>query len=228
MLEYERFRNPPEGYRPMPFWFWNDRIEEDEITRQMTRMKEQQVEAFFIHARHGLQTPYLSEEWFARIGHVLREAQRLEMGVWLYDENNFPSGYAGGRVLAETPAFCGKNLRMRVVEAGDPLTLPEGSRLEAVFVLDEAGRLVRRDAPSQSQRRWLFTVTDTHWKTAFSEELYIDVLNPAATQVFLRVTHEEYRRRFGSLFGTVIRGFFSDEAGFYNNLQLALCGAPPL
>ena len=107
MLEYERFRNPPEGYRPMPFWFWNDRIEEDEITRQMTRMKEQQVEAFFIHARHGLQTPYLSEEWFARIGHVLREAQRLEMGVWLYDENNFPSGYAGGRVLAENPAFCG-------------------------------------------------------------------------------------------------------------------------
>lgn len=220
MLEYERFRNPPEGYRPMPFWFWNDRIEEDEITRQMTRMKEQQVEAFFIHARHGLQTPYLSEEWFARIGHVLREAQRLEMGVWLYDENNFPSGYAGGRVLAENPAFCGKNLRMRVVEAGEPLTLPEGSRLEAVFVLDEAGRFVRRDAPSLSQRRWLFTVTDTHWKTAFSEELYIDVLNPAATQVFLRVTHEEYRRRFGSLFGTVIRGFFSDEAGFYNNLQL--------
>lgn len=48
MLEYERFRNPPEGYRPMPFWFWNDRIEEDEITSQMTRMKEQQVEAFFI------------------------------------------------------------------------------------------------------------------------------------------------------------------------------------
>ena len=138
----------------MPFWFWNDRIEEDEITRQMTRMKEQQVEAFFIHARHGLQTPYLSEEWFARIGHVLREAQRLEMGVWLYDENNFPSGYAGGRVLAENPAFCGKNLRMRVVEAGEPLTLPEGSRLEAVFVLDEVwvvtegcGRALSEPAP---------------------------------------------------------------------------------
>lgn len=114
MLEYERFRNPPEGYRPMPFWFWNDRIEEDEITSQMTRMKEQQVEAFFIHARHGLQTPYLSEEWFARIGHVLREAQRLEMGVWLYDENNFPSGYAGGRVLAEIPRI----LRPEFADAG--------------------------------------------------------------------------------------------------------------
>lgn len=139
MLEYERFRNPPEGYRPMPFWFWNDRIEEDEITRQMTRMKEQQVEAFFIHARHGLQTPYLSEEWFARIEHVLREAQRLEMGVWLYDENNFPSGYAGGRVLAGKSRI----LRQESADAGggggEPLTLPEGSRLEAVFVLDEAG-----------------------------------------------------------------------------------------
>ena len=221
MLEYARFQNPPPEYRPAPFWFWNDKIENGEITRQMGLMKEQDIRECFIHARYGLETVYLSEDWFARIAHAVREAKKLEMGLWLYDECNFPSGYAGGRVLAENPDYRGKNIRMTVLKPGDPLAVPENAQLAVLLTRETDGRFIPADGEDHSRFRWMFTIEYTRWKTAFSEDLYIDVLNPEATEVFLRVTHEEYRRRFEEEFGGVIRGFFSDEAGFYNNLRLA-------
>ena len=65
------------------------------------------VEEFFIHPRQGLggvfgQTEnayYLSRDYFDKVGFVLGKARELGMHAWLYDDLNWPSGYAGGRVL---------------------------------------------------------------------------------------------------------------------------------
>lgn len=38
-----------------------------------------------------------------------------------------------------------------------------------------------------------------------------DVLNPGAMKKFIEYTHEKYAERFGHLFGTLIKGFFTDE-----------------
>ena len=43
-------------------------------------------------------TPYLSPEWFDLWKTALNEAERLDMNVWIYDENSYPSGFAGGFV----------------------------------------------------------------------------------------------------------------------------------
>ena len=66
-------------------------------------MFEKGIRSFVIHARVGLTVPYLSETWFDRCGLALDEAAGRGMKVWLYDEDNWPSGYAGGRVLARNP-----------------------------------------------------------------------------------------------------------------------------
>lgn len=44
-----------------------------------------------------------------------------------------------------------------------------------------------------------------------TEPNYVDLLNPRVTQAFLSAVHEKYRERYSHLFGTVIKGVFTDE-----------------
>ncbi|MFA6101645.1 MAG: hypothetical protein WCV67_06435 [Victivallaceae bacterium] len=98
-------------YKPAPFWFLNHKLEKAEICRQIKLMHEAGVSGFFMHPRAGLKTPYGSDEWFNMIGVMVDEAEKLGMQAWLYDEDPFPSGPAGGRVFFENPEFAARQIR---------------------------------------------------------------------------------------------------------------------
>lgn len=78
-------------------------------------MKEAGVYACIVHARKGMEIPYLSEDWFARVGCILEEAERLSMEIWIYDEDNWPSGYAGGGVIERRAEFAASCLSMEKI-----------------------------------------------------------------------------------------------------------------
>ncbi|MBC7321273.1 hypothetical protein H5T89_11595, partial [bacterium] len=59
----EKFLNPDKDYRGAPFWSWNDKLDPEELDRQIRDMKSSGMGGFFMHSREGLETPYLSEEW---------------------------------------------------------------------------------------------------------------------------------------------------------------------
>lgn len=219
MTAYEKFQNPSKEYTTVPFWFWNAEMDKGEIARQLELMRAQKVYECVIHARYGLETPYFSEEWFDCVSFAVSEGKRLGMRFWLYDENNWPSGYAGGRVLKKNPDFCGKHLKAFRLKAGEGFNAPEALYTVAAFRKTSDGwqRIDEKDA---GQERTVFAVCYTRWKVAYGDDYYIDLLNPAAAAEFIRVTHAEYLKRFGKEMGSTIRGFFSDEAGFYNGLQL--------
>src|SRR5688500_13243799 len=103
------FETPTADYRACPFWFWNGELEPAELVRQVCLMDEAGIGGFVIHARVGLGVAYLSDQWFDRCKLVIEEAEQRRMKVWIYDEDNWPSGYAGGRVLARDPSFVGQN-----------------------------------------------------------------------------------------------------------------------
>ena len=52
-LIYE-FENPSEEFSPIPFWFWNDTLTEEEISRQIHAFKEKGVDGFVIHPHIGV------------------------------------------------------------------------------------------------------------------------------------------------------------------------------
>jgi len=106
------FERPQAEHSACPFWFWNGDLNPDELLRQIHLMHEKGIRAFMIHARKGLTVKYLSEEWFERVRLTIEEAAKLGMKLWLYDEDNWPSGYAGGRVLARDPNYAGQNLTL--------------------------------------------------------------------------------------------------------------------
>lgn len=109
-----QFLEPDDDYSPMPFWFWNDRLEETEIVRQIRDFRSKGIAGFVIHPRLGLSEaiPYLSDAYMDLVEAAVKEAERLGMKVILYDEAMYPSGSAMGMVVRENPAFASRGLRL--------------------------------------------------------------------------------------------------------------------
>lgn len=92
------FKNVDNKYRPIPFWSWNEKLDVTETRQQINKMNEQGIGGFFMHARGGLETEYMGDEWFDNVGASIDEAIKLGMHPWTYDENGWPSGFGSGLV----------------------------------------------------------------------------------------------------------------------------------
>ncbi|HET6446924.1 MAG TPA: hypothetical protein VFI27_20350 [candidate division Zixibacteria bacterium] len=104
------FAAPTTEYSSAPLWVWNDRLTEQQIVSTLNDLANQKVKQVFVHPRPGLMTPYLSSEWFRLWKAALNEAERLNMNVWIYDENSYPSGFAGGLVPEAMPESRGQGI----------------------------------------------------------------------------------------------------------------------
>lgn len=213
-------------YSPIPFWSWNDRLDPKELRRQIRWMKENGFGGFFMHARGGLKTPYLSEEWMTCIEACCDEAKKQGMEAWAYDENGWPSGFVGGKLL-EDPALRDMYIRCRIGEPDEKADITYRITADELIrvanpdgILDKNGK---RDA--ETGNRIAAEPGDT--KDGQNEEgrymnLYlcrsassVDILNPEVTDRFLSETHEKYREHFGDAFSENLKGFFTDEPQYY-------------
>ncbi len=103
-------------FRPIPFWFLNDRLEKEEIDRQLILMKESGVSGFYMHARCGLDC-FGDEGWFNAIAYIVEKAAEYGLDANLFDEDCYPSGNASGRIAAERPDLISRRI---VVEKLSP------------------------------------------------------------------------------------------------------------
>ena len=106
------FAAPGNEWRAKPFWSWNGELEKDELVRQVSVMKDMGWGGHFMHSRSGLATEYLGEEWFELTNAVTDATEALGMESWLYDEDRWPSGSAGGKVTARRKHYL-KKCRLR-------------------------------------------------------------------------------------------------------------------
>jgi hypothetical protein len=104
-------KNIDNKYRPVPFWSWNEKLDVSETKRQIGLMKEAGIGGYFMHARGGLQTEYMGEEWFDNIAAGIEEGKKHGMYAWAYDENGWPSGFGNGVVNGRGVAYQQKYLR---------------------------------------------------------------------------------------------------------------------
>lgn len=190
-------------YGSIPFWSWNDKLEPDELRRQIRNMHDMEMRGFFMHARGGLETEYLSEEWYDCIKACIDEAKKLGMEAWAYDENGWPSGFAGGKLL-EDPENHTVYLEHEFTE-----TYP--SKLDqvlAVYAFNADGEPIRTDAPIADCNKYLTVFKRT-------DSSYVDTMRDDITEKFIKETHVEYQKRLGSDFGNAMPGFFTDEPQYY-------------
>ena len=103
-LSKELFQNPTCEYRGTPFWSWNCKLDEDMLRRQIGYLKDMGFGGFHMHSRVGMASEYLGEEFMHMVSACVDEAKQQDMLAWLYDEDKWPSGFAGGLVTKD-PKF---------------------------------------------------------------------------------------------------------------------------
>ncbi|MGN1346190.1 MAG: hypothetical protein ACI4V1_05360 [Eubacteriales bacterium] len=216
----EMWKNPGSTFTPLPFWFWNDRIEKDELVRQIDDFHKKGVDGFVLHPRMGMEPEYLSDAYFELVETCLEAAERRRMMVVLYDEGMYPSGSAHGMVAAEDRRFAARALT--AVPTGE--TDEDAEILyRAWFRLNE-GKLedVRLDRPKEDgyiSYDFVLTYTGGTIRGLQPDEddgqpnapAAADLLNPAAVERFTKLTHDAYYARFSRFFGKTVIGFFTDE-----------------
>ena len=182
-MRKEDLRNPPKQYRPSPFWSWNERLDTEETRLQVREMDEAGMGGYFMHARGGLQTEYLSREWFDNVDAAVDEGTKRGMWAWGYDENGWPSGFGGGIVNGMGEKYQQKYLRMETTPA--PVNGP---------------RTVTNVNINGINHHLYYEVNP----------FYVDTLDAEVTDAFIRSTHRAYKDTMGATFADM-KGFFTDE-----------------
>ncbi len=109
-LSKELFQSPSSEYRSTPFWAWNDCLDKEELTRQIDIFKQMGFGGFHMHVRTGLTEPYLTPSFMDAVKTCVNKAKDSDMLAYLYDEDRWPSGSAGGMITKEHPEFARRNL----------------------------------------------------------------------------------------------------------------------
>lgn len=225
------FKNPSSVYRGVPFWSWNNRLNRDQLLRQIDQFREMGFGGVNIHARTGLDTPYLGKEFMSIVRDCTDRLAELGMKSWLYDEDRWPSGFAGGLVTKEhkyraqhilwTPTPYGKAPPFSPTTDYAIGGRSENGVLLAIFEVQlSQGRLKRykrlkpRQKPSKSADVWYAYLETSRPGTWFGGQTYVNVFSPQAIDRFIQTTHDVYKQWVGQHFGTTVPAIFTDEPQF--------------
>ncbi len=246
-LDATLFQNPSSEYRGTPFWSWNSTMEEEQIDQIITDLKKMGMGGAHLHSRTGMAVPYLTPRFMNKITHAHEKLSELDMITWLYDEDRWPSGSAGGLVTRDHAC------RMRYL-LFSPEELPEeedvapqqgGSSARPVSsgrrrflgkyaVLLENGfladyKLLTREATEcqigqdllpQGYRIWYLYREISGNSGWYNDQAYVDTLNPKAIDKFIQLTHETYYKTLGQDFGVSVPAIFTDEPQFCHKQTL--------
>lgn len=215
----KQFLSPPAEFRGKSFWAWNGKLDENELRRQIRVFKEMGLGGFFMHSRLGLATAYLSKEWFDMIRASIDEAQKCGIEAWIYDEDRYPSGAAGG-LVTKNPEYRRGMLRVTRHQSND-FSWPEDTTQCYIFAatfqdekitwyqkLSSPDGLTKLPCDAEIIIFQHRSMPNMSWYNGFT---YLDTMNPEAVAKFIEVTHEAYRREVGEHFGKTVPGIFTDE-----------------
>jgi hypothetical protein len=207
------FGDPPSEYRSMPLWVWNGKVTEAELDRMLNELKEAGFGGLFVHPRPGMITEYLSGDWFKMYEYTVRKGKEMGLEVWIYDENSYPSGFAGGHVPQEMPESYnqGQGLLLEKTEMlpGNPdiyyLCLKkEGDTWKDITSSVDEYKGVKGDYYLYRKTRY----EKSDWYGGYS---YVDLLVSGVTEKFIEVTMKGYENAIGGEFGKAVPGVFTDE-----------------
>lgn len=237
-LSPKLFRDPTSEYRGTPFWAWNCELSPELLKKEIEYMKDMGFGGFHMHPRVGMSTPYLTDEFMDLVGDCVEKARDEKMLAWLYDEDKWPSGYAGGYVtknienrqkylfLTDVPYNDGTLVTEedKVIARDDVPTYKYDLMTCFDVILDEEYFLKsykKISLADKAEGKKLFVYVEYSGNDPwFNDQAYCDTLSKPVVEEFLRSTHERYKARFGKEFGKIIPAIFTDEPQFARKRQV--------
>ncbi|MEM2938777.1 MAG: glycosyl hydrolase [Candidatus Bathyarchaeia archaeon] len=230
MIKKDLFKSPPSEFKGAPFWSINDRLNPEEVALQIDLLNEGGYGGAFFHAREGLATSFLGEEWFKAFEAAVNEAEKLDMHVWIYDELCWPSGFAGGIVPALSARYRAKAL---VMVPGERAYGGEGVIANFKCKLNNRRLPVNYEAanPEEKGEDYLYlsfiVFVAPPGETWFYGLSYVDLLDQNVVKKFLEVAYAPYVDRFSNNIGKTIPGVFTDEPNISSSRPRASSIIPP-
>lgn len=229
------FYNPPRQYKPMPFWHINDSMTTEGIRQQMKDANDVGFTGVSLlplassGTKKGTSPQFLSEGYFKCYQDLLDVAGELDMEVILYDDNDFPSGMAGGKLEKAFPESTMKRLDKIEHEITGPAVFTDtikAVKLMAAVAMNtktleriEISRFVKNDiliwqVPAGTWKIMLFPMV----KDSFHKKyLCVDFMDTTAVRHLINLTYDVYAKRFGKYFGNTIKMTFFDDVGFWRH-----------
>ncbi|MBP3381072.1 MAG: hypothetical protein J6L00_00375, partial [Clostridia bacterium] len=176
-------------------------------------------------------TVYLSDEHMSLVKACVEKCRREKMLAWLYDEDRWPSGAAGG-IVTKDVRYRARHLLFTAVPYGEDSKAERNAFLSGAGVRAENGTLLAcydvvldKDGCLVSAHRigaqdaakgtkwyaYMEIATANPW---YNDQTYVDTLNPAAIRRFIEVTYERYLETVGDDFGSIVPAIFTDEPQF--------------
>ena len=185
------FRQPPPEYGAIqPFMSWNGPDANERkarIVEDLDRLASSNV--FMVNVSPGRGVPlYLTPEHMTQMKFVVQEAKKRGMKIWLQDESDYPSGFAGGKIRQQYPQLGMQgivaDIRVRVAP-GQTLTMPVPSDTLGIMATETARdgtlhNVVPIPVPANSQLKWTVPNEGStpnepgySWEVVFVRHIYV-------------------------------------------------------
>ena len=189
-IKADQFLKPSVDFRSAPFYSLNDQLDTAEIVRQIDGFKAGGFGGAFLHSRGGLLTEYMGKEWWDVMDAAVRRSRQIGLNAWFYDEDKWPSGFAGGKVPLMSEEFHARCLTR--IAKNDRL-----SPSDKVLFEDTNYKYIIHKA--RMGNAW------------FNGTAYDDLLNPNMVKAFIDSAYAPYVDRYKKEMGKTTLGIFTDE-----------------
>ena len=225
------FKDPTSEYRSTPFWAWNADLGREELLRQIENFKEMGFGGFHMHVRQGLESEYLGPDFLDAVRFCTDAAKERGMLAWLYDEDRWPSGVAGGKVTS-TLRHRMKYLLMTTEDIADTAaSAEEAANTGKPFYIatfsvdvDEDGRMTAcsriERGHTAPNKRYFFLCQKQGGEMRYNYQDYVDTMSKEAIDEFIAITYEKFKEALGDEFGKTVPAIFTDEPQVQCNTML--------
>ncbi len=226
------FKNPPIEYRIQFLLRTNDEVTREDIDYQVRSIREQGGGGVFSYCEHlddGSPERFLTDWWWKVVDLTASACAREGIQYWAYDEEDWPSGTAGGLLLKQHPDLTWKYLKQSKhlfvgpdpidysIEGDDPIVAAVAYKAKVTDIRSETltdvtdrieGRRFRWTPPSSTWVVAFYTVaTGNVWNNA----PYPDLMSRKVGDAIVDLVYRAHDERVRKLPGARIVGFFSDE-----------------
>ncbi len=182
---------PPHEYGAIqPFLSWNGPDAKERRARIVQDLDRLAANGVFVfnHSPGRGEPKYLSPEHMEQVKFVVQEAKKRGMKLWLQDECDYPSGFAGGNISKQYPQLGMQgivaDIRVRVAP-GQTLTMPAPLETLGIYAIkaspdQQVQGIVPIPVPANGQLKWTVPNEGTtpnepryNWEVVFVRHIYI-------------------------------------------------------
>jgi hypothetical protein len=227
-IDSNLFENPDTVYAARPIWNLNGILDKNKIDEQLKQLKlSGMYNGLTVFPTFSTKPELKTDDYMSLYGSILQDAKDNNLKITYYDDQNIPSGYAGGLLSQTFPEALAQRLFKTEYDVegrcGVNYTIPAGNLMAVVAMNTSTQELINlKNFLEDTSLNW--SVPDGKWKVMFftckrdnddnTQRNIVDYLNPASVNSAINLTYDRFNKNFGEYFGNTVDMSLFCDVGF--------------